>query len=66
MAVPVRIALLSVALALAGGFVSSEEAARIDDKTCQSYGAKKGSEPYIKCRTEQARMRNSRLIAVLE
>ena len=59
-----RIVFISVIATLAVGCASPQD--KLDDRTCRSYGAKKGSEPYIACRTEQARMRNDRVIAGVE
>lgn len=40
-------------------FKSKDERAKTDDATCQSYGAKPGSDAYIACRVEQDRIRAS-------
>lgn len=49
---------------LLAGCSSAAQRAALDDKTCQSYGAKPGTSDYVTCRTQRDAQRYARATAI--
>ncbi len=56
------IAVVAAAAALTG-CMTAEKIAALDDGTCQSYGAKKGTDVYVQCRMAQDQTRAQQQMA---
>lgn len=63
---PFMMIVVVAAAAALSGCLSSEEIAARDDAKCRSYGARKGTDTYVRCRIAQDEIRALRRAATAE